>query len=464
MGDPPPAGADVPKLAHGVRITKVVLNQGVRHTLMASSAVNSSIVPVIADRPGVMRVFYETDGNYDGQSVNALLTVGDRELSTDLVLGGTSSDSDMSSTVNFSVPSDWVAPNMSYRVELTQVRPAIAPSNSEAAFPALTQKTIAVKPALGGLKVVLVPVVYNGDGSGRLPDTSTAQVNSYADHIFSQFPVSDVSISVRAPFNWDQTVEKMGDGWGTLLNAIADLRAADGVSNDTYYYGIFAPADTFQTYCSGGCVTGLGFLSPAFNSWSRASIGLGFTGDMFSETAVHELGHNHGREHTPCGGPANPDPNFPHTNGQLGAWGYDLVSKELKEPSTHADFMSYCDPAWVSDYTFSALYDRMSLVSSAAVVTPAEWRDRTYDRVAVGSDGKLSWLAPATLPTPPMGESTELAVNRGGRTGTTEGQMLRYDHIDGGVMFVPRPRGFKARDKAHAVQFKFKGRTRRLAR
>ena len=43
-----------------------------------------------------------------------------------------------------------------------------------------------------------------------------------------------------------------------------------------------------------GCVAGLGFVGGPSDSWARAAIGLGFTGDNAAETAVHELGHNHG--------------------------------------------------------------------------------------------------------------------------------------------------------------------------
>jgi len=463
-GDDPPVQGPSAKLAQGVRITKVVLNQGVRHTLMDADAAIDSNVPVIAGRPGLVRVFYETDADYNGESVKITLELGGVELSTNLALGDASSDGDMQSTANFSVQGNWITPGLGYRVAATQVQAESAAGNPEAGYPAQAQELIDVEPSIDGLKVVLVPITYQADGSGRAPDTSAAQLESYTDHIYRQFPVADVSVSVRAPVPWNGEIDPFGDGWSALLNAIADLRAQDLADDNTYYYGIFTPRASFQEYCAGGCVTGLGFVSPALASWSRASIGLGYTGDLFSETAVHELGHNHGRTHAPCGGPAGPDDDFPHDGGMIGAWGYALDSHELKPPSAHADFMSYCNPAWVSDYTYSALHDRISFLSSAAVVSAPELQNRTYDRVAVGSNDELSWLGSITLKNPPRGERTALTVGRDQATSQVDGEMIRYDHLPGGVMFVPRPKNYTARDTARSVEFTLNGRRHRLAR
>merc|ERR1712080_791851 len=106
----PPVQPDSPKLAQGVTITKVVLNQGVRHTLMDGGAASTNAAPVIANRPGIVRVCFETHSDYDGKEVNAVLSIGNEELSQNLVLHDSSVDGDMSSTINFSVPGDWLSP------------------------------------------------------------------------------------------------------------------------------------------------------------------------------------------------------------------------------------------------------------------------------------------------------------------------------------------------------------------
>ena len=57
-------------------------------------------------------------------------------------------------------------------------------------------------------------------------------------------------------------------------------------------------------------------------------------------TIAHELGHNLGLHHAPCGGAGNPDPSFPHVDGSAGAWGYDFARGELGAPRPGPDV--YC--------------------------------------------------------------------------------------------------------------------------
>ncbi|MDE0073694.1 MAG: Ig-like domain-containing protein [Gammaproteobacteria bacterium] len=70
-------------------------------------------------------------------------------------------------------------------------------------------------------------------------------------------------------------------------------------------------------------------------------------------TVAHELGHNLGLRHAPCGGAGDPDPSFPHPDGSAGAWGYDFARGALVRPTT-PDLMSYCGPPdGISDYHFA---------------------------------------------------------------------------------------------------------------
>ena len=70
-------------------------------------------------------------------------------------------------------------------------------------------------------------------------------------------------------------------------------------------------------------------------------------------TMAHELGHNMGLLHAPCGGAGSLDPGFPWPDGRIGAWGYDFGDGgRLVDPST-PDLMSYCGPKWIGDYNFA---------------------------------------------------------------------------------------------------------------
>ncbi len=94
---------------------------------------------------------------------------------------------------------------------------------------------------------------------------------------------------------------------------------------------------------------------------------------------AQELAHNKNRQHVSCGCPPNIDLDYPHCDGteccddpceddppplcnaigpvesETGLWGYDLISNTAIPPMASRDFLSYCGPRWVSDYTWEAL-------------------------------------------------------------------------------------------------------------
>jgi hypothetical protein len=106
---------------------------------------------------------------------------------------------------------------------------------------------------------------------------------------------------------------------------------------------------------------------------------------------VHEVGHAHGREHSPCGlGGGDYDVGYPYTDAVIGTWGYDDVNEVLLDPTTYYDFMSYCSPTWVSDYTYNALYDRVVAVNALGGKSgDAAPPETLWLTVGIGLDGAL---------------------------------------------------------------------------
>jgi hypothetical protein len=425
--------------ADGATMTDVVLYQGVSRPVMHNGQAVNSDTPIIEGRDALMRVFYQTDASYNGQAVTARLTIDGRQaIEVQATLGNSSSEGDLNSTINFDVPGDAMTAGMAYRVELLQDKSLVTGANSAALYPdSASFATLAVE-AVGKLVITLVPIQYDADSSGRLPDTSPAQLQRYEDLFYAMYPVPEVQIHVRPqPFSWDRAVQSDGNGWDSLLNAIAALRSQDGAANDEYYYGIFAPASSASAYCGGSCVTGLGFIGNPTHSATRAAIGLGFSGDLATDTAVHELGHNHGRPHAPCGNAASADPDYPYHDASIGVFGYNLVSKELYDPENFVDMMSYCSPSWISDYNYQKLYEQAKFVNQASLHFPAQMMNLTWERVSVRPNGSLEYLDDITMVEPPLGSETSVAVETTTGTEQLTGQFFSYDHLPGGVLYVP---------------------------
>ena len=421
-------GASAYGYADGVALTSVDLYQGIRRPLVAGGALVTSDIPIVAGKDAMVRLFYATSSGYDGQPVTARFSVNNGPaIEQTVAITGTSSQPQLGSTINLALPGATLTPGATFKVELLQPSESSSGSNGEAAFPS-DGGTAPLAVQQGGvkLKITLVPVSNNG----TLPDTSSAQVQAYQTLFAEQYPVAAVAISVRSQaytFNGDLSSY---NGWTALLDEITTLRGQDGVPADVYYYGIHAGPDTG--------LLGLGWVASPNDVTSRAAIGVGWTGNTAPETAIHEVGHNHGRQHSPCG--VAGDANFPHPGAGIGVWGFSPSQNALFSPSTHKDFMSYCQPRWVSDWTFQALFTRLKQVSTSPLVfVPDHLKNRTYDRVRV-LHGQLSWRPPVTLAIPPMGEVTDVEiVTAAGGKQTVHGHYYPYDHLNGGLLYLLRP-------------------------
>ncbi|MFT3770771.1 MAG: hypothetical protein QM820_35560 [Minicystis sp.] len=457
-GDVPPAPVLVP--AQGVSIQEIAIYQGVKRSLMGGTPSTSGIVvPVVAGRPALLRVFVTTDATYDKTPVTARLSIGQGPAIEVTGIVSDSNEASLGSTVNFEIPAERMTAGAAFRVDLQQPSDHSTGVNGAAIYPESGTAPLDVASDGMQLKVKLVPVKYGADGSNRLPDTSQEQIDGYKKYFFSTYPAANVEITLRNAMSWNQTIDPNGFGWGEILDAVANLRQQDKAPADVYYFGIFNPDPTFDQFCAQGCVAGLGMVGSPNDSYSRAAVGIGYPGDMAWTTAIHEIGHTQGRNHAPCGGAQGVDPGFPYKTGGIGAWGYDIVAKALIDPKQGKDLMGYCDPYWISDYTYKAIFDRMKIVNKADVVVPDALKNLDWERARVDGDGKLTWLSSVNMERPPMGEPTPVVEQRAGSATIVDGQFFPYDHLPGGVLLWP-----KAKAPVSGIQVTLKGKVSTLKR
>lgn len=200
-------------------------------------------------------------------------------------------------------------------------------------------------------RTTIFPVAL-ASGTGNITEANKAE---WVARLARMYPVASVDVAVGATFTSSVTLSSDGTGWNTLLNDLTAKHLADGASG-RYYFGALS-----VSYSSG--VAGVGWVPPdpgtPFNY--RTAIGWDKTGYQdggnFPEVFAHEIGHNMGRQHSPCGSAASPDPNYPYASGLIGVWGYDTTAGQLKSPSTYKDIMGYCTPNWVSDYVYKKILD-----------------------------------------------------------------------------------------------------------
>lgn len=436
--------------AQGVSITQIALYQGVKAKLMENGVDAANTVAIVANRDAWMRVFLAVDpAKYDGKQVIARLTIdGVKDPIEQLVTPNpTPSEEAIPSTVNFDIPAAMMRPGFAYRVELLQGTDIMLPNNPGSHYPAEDQFAPTNAADIGkSLKIVLVPFKYGADGSNRLPDTSQKMLDGYRDEFRAMYPAPDVELTLHEPVQYNKDVDPGGFGWDQLLGYLGNIRSQDQAAFDVYYYGIFSPASNLGSYCGGGCVAGLGNIAGVGDAYSRAAIGLGMSDDGGAtawETAVHEIGHTHGRQHAPCGGAAGVDPQFPYKGAKLGAWGYNQLTKKLFNPDTTTDVMGYCLPIWASDYTWNALSERIKAVNGfgAKIIVPPDLMNLTYDRARIDADGELHWMDPVTIDFPPQNEPMDITVETPQGPQTIKGHFYGYDHLPGGVVLWPQAGG-----------------------
>jgi hypothetical protein len=322
---------------------------------LTQSAQNyAGTVPLVQNRNGLLRVFVVADqANTPASAVQVQLRlyppVGLPSTVTLLPPVGMVSvptapdESALGNSWNYPLPGGTILSG--FRME-AEVDPANAISESIESDNGFAPPAPVVR-TMPTLNVTFVPIVQPGNQTGNITD---ANKDLFLDVTRRMHPIDQVNALIRStPITTTTVLQSDGTGWQSVLDQVDVIAVADGAR---YYYGVAK-----VSYTSG--VAGVAYVSTPLQPM-RAALGWDHsTNNSRSIVAAHELGHNWGRSHAPCGGPSLLDPNYPEPDGRTGGYGYDISSGQI-EPPTSSDIMGYCDPKWISNYTYSAVMDYLT--------------------------------------------------------------------------------------------------------
>lgn len=391
-------------LAQDLTLSKISVFQTVEIPIMRSGmeiAPAARNTDVVTGRETLVRVHGTVASGWAARELSARLFVQNGEqvqmFHAKATLRASSQDADLASTFQIQVPKGVLTSDTRYAVEVVECGTTASGAASAAArFPATAGLALGARQA-GVLKIHVVPMQINS----TLPDTSETGLKVYKDRFVALYPVSDVQITVREPVTFASAAD-----WTGNLDRMRAQRRMDAPAADVYYYGMLKPVGSLREFCGNGCTTGIGYV-PGGNTSSQAAqrvaLGIGFSDPESADTMAHEVAHNHGRNHAPCGsGISGVDSGFPYNGGRIGVYGWDLVSKKLIPPE-RTDLMGYCNNKWMSDYTYDGIMNRVAMVSTSASELFSADTTQPWDVLLLDADGPR-WGVSIDEPVAPAGD------------------------------------------------------------
>lgn len=328
-------------------LTTLDLTIGAMYLTQSTQTLNGA-VPLVQNRDGYLRVFVVANqANSAAPQVRVRFYVNGALQGSPTMIAAPSlsvptsvNQSALGNSWNVAVPGSMINPGLAI---LADIDPSHAIPESQRAnnsFPvsgtplALTVKT------LSPFYIRFIPVkqsVNNLTGN-----VSNANKDALLEKTMKIHPISSYNADVHATYTTNAFALTGGNGngsWGSILGEMLALRVAEGSPRN--YFGIVK-----TSYTSG--IAGISYIG--------GGASLGYDGSNEVEIISHELGHAWGRLHAPCGINGNTDPNYPYSSGNIGVYGLDVATATLYPPAS-AEVMSYCHPQWISDYTYTGVYN-----------------------------------------------------------------------------------------------------------
>ncbi len=342
----------------------LVLNQ-VEITQSVQNGAGS--VPFVANRPAVARVYVTVSGVTEASNViveasatrNGVPLPGSPRRSDPRTVTTSVSRGNYASSFNLALPAEWLSGSVRLSIvvdpdnRITEVNETNNSRTQTLEFLAVPR-----------LDLTIVPVQYTHTPNGRTYPAPTR--DTVSDWIMRAYPIPGINVRLRMPVAFSGDLRR-GDEWERLLDLITDVKLSDGAPSSRVYYGLIPIASGSDRWFSSG-IAGIGWVG------LRASVGLDLTGstDAAGRLAAHEIGHNLGRFHAPCGVSGDPRQPFPYPNASIGpdVYGLDISQARVWSPvapDDTKDLMSYCQPQWVSDFTYQGLLNNQRIYGASVM-------------------------------------------------------------------------------------------------
>jgi hypothetical protein len=433
-------GGAAPAPQPGLTLSRISIAQTLEIPLMQAGAEVPEAMrpaPLVADKRALVRAFVQLEPGFEARKLIGVLDLsspsGDDTLVSERQVVTSSSQGNLESTFVFEVKARDLEVTTTYRVRVLEADTTpLSRFPESGSLPLLAKKREA-------FKLLLIPMLVGG----LAPVTGEAELSALRARLLALFPSTGIEVSVAPAVTLDYAMDGDGAGWDEALDELYDIRQEQGPPQDVFYYGMLAPAMSFDDYCTGtSCIVGFSNVAYANDVDSRGSIGVtvfpdGSGADEAWDTLAHELGHAMGREHSPCEVPGETDRDFPYDAGDLGmVYGFDHDAMKLISPRNYYDFMGYCAPSWTSDYTYRALFERLDYIAGERF-RALSWSPPERFRVArVGLDGRSVWRGERSrVGSPGRPIVLDLLGGGGGRIGSIDARFVPRDHSQGGLLW-----------------------------
>ena len=468
-GDGDPEPVDFGPVRGDLVITSVEVSQSIVQPVFEAGAEVSAVdyqVPLVKNRYTIVRALWDTPEGWTPRPLTAKLTISlpdgtevelldyQTETGTPPVVDSESTPSDLFSGFFWRIDPELVVPGMRYQIAIVETAPADAiPASTVATEYPSAPAELPIQPDDVQIRIALVGVNFNYGGcvsdTSVLPEDELEALRAGFEAwngVETNAVIIDTSLSVDIDYSVS--------GVPALLGVVGQIRGqlAESIP-DAFFYILWDDCSPFAQGILG--------IAPVNNdppeigdAATRYAAGLWNPNDVRESvnTAVHEIGHNQGAPHAPCGVGNDYDPEYPHGGASIGIRGLDPLDGQMYSPNSHTDFMSYCRPYWVSDYRWNKSFNHQRIITSwgagAAPSPDSPAVDGYAGAVLVGlilPGSETQWWINTREHAPRLDPGLEVELELGGAVVSTAGRIKELPDLPGAKLVeVPLTTGVDA--------------------